>query len=231
MPYKIDTHVHTSESSFCACVSAFDTVDLYKKASFDAIIITNHFAHYCFDALKGDSDSEKITSWLSGYDLAEKRGKQVGLRVYLGMEINFPENRNDYLVFGFDRNFLYENSRIAFSDLATFRAVTKGTDICVFQAHPFRPNMIPVAQPFVDGIEIFNGNVRHCESNDKSDAWALDHNLLISSGSDFHQIVDVARGGISVDTLPGSEAEIFSLLRSITRDNIIANPEGIPTHL
>ncbi|MGN1162020.1 MAG: PHP-associated domain-containing protein, partial [Candidatus Fimenecus sp.] len=37
---------------------------------------------------------------------------------------------------------------------------------------------------------------RHNSSNDIAEAWAKKYDLMVSSGSDYHEIEDLARGGI-----------------------------------
>ena len=49
---------------------------------------------------------------------------------------------------------------------------------------------------FLDGIEVYNGNPRHESNNPRARAWAEEHHLLFSSGSDYHETEDVARGGM-----------------------------------
>ena len=41
--FKLDIHVHTSETSSCGQVSAQEAVRLYEQAGYDGIIITDHY--------------------------------------------------------------------------------------------------------------------------------------------------------------------------------------------
>ena len=49
---------------------------------------------------------------------------------------------------------------------------------------------------YLDGIEIFNGNPRHNSSNDIAEMWAKKYDLMVTSGSDYHEYEDLGTGGI-----------------------------------
>ena len=66
----------------------------------------------------------------------------------------------------------------------------------VFQAHPFRNNMRVTDPGLLDGIEIHNGHYDHNSRNEFAYMWAKHYGLTGISGSDFHEIEDLARGGI-----------------------------------
>ena len=86
-------------------------------------------------------------------------------------------------------------------------------EILIFQAHPFRPGVTPVAPGLIDGIEVYNGNPRHNSHNDRALAFAKKHNLLKISGSDFHRINDVGRGGIILPGKISSSQELVSFFK------------------
>ena len=69
-------------------------------------------------------------------------------------------------------------------------------DCLIYQAHPFRPGLRAASPADLDGVEVYNGNPRHNSHNELALRFALDSGLAMSSGSDAHQIEDIARGGI-----------------------------------
>jgi len=196
--YKYDIHVHTKEVSSCGKVPAIEVVKLYKDAGYHGIVITDHYFASFFINLDNLTWDEKIDCYLKGYNKAFEIGKKIGLKVILGMELRFIENANDYLVYGFDEKFLRNNKELYNLNLKEFRELTKDQDIIIFQAHPFRAGMIPAPPELLDGIEIHNGNPRHNSHNDLAYKYALENQLLMLSGSDFHQKGDVAGGGIII---------------------------------
>ena len=66
----------------------------------------------------------------------------------------------------------------------------------IIQAHPFRPYIYRANPKYLDGVEIFNGNPRHNSSNDIAEMWAKKYDLMVTSGSDYHEIEDLGSGGI-----------------------------------
>lgn len=194
--FKYDTHVHTSETSPCGKVPGAEMVRLYSEAGYSGVVITDHFIKQIFDFQLFKSWESKIDAYLKGYKAAVEAGEKCGLDIILGIELTFPENRNDYLIFGIDEQFLKENRELYKLGLEGFRKLTADSGILIFQAHPFRPFMTPAAPGLIDGVEVYNGNVRHDPRNDLALAFAMENGLKISSGSDAHRVGDQARGGI-----------------------------------
>ncbi len=196
--HKYETHLHTDETSPCGKVPAAEAVRIYNSAGYTGIAVTDHYFRGFFDRQLFCSWKDKIDKYLRGYRNAVSEGHKAGLDIHLGMEISFDEDPNDYLVFGFDENFLYQNKKLYRLGLKEFRELTSGTGIVTVQAHPFRVNMIPASPEMIDGIEVYNGNPRHNSSNHKALEYARDNGLRMLSGSDFHRYEDASRGGILV---------------------------------
>lgn len=210
--YRYDTHVHTAETSSCASVPARKLTRLYREAGYDGIAITDHYTQSFFDAQGGKSWEEKIDIFLEGFKNALDEGRKVGLRVILGMELHFEENPNDYLVFGIDEGFLKEKEELYRLGLKSFRELIRGGEILVYQAHPFRKNMLPADPALLDGVEVFNGNPRHCSNNSLAYSYAEKNNLKMLSGSDFHRIEDLAKGGVVIPEAVATSKELVRVL-------------------
>ncbi|NLO99295.1 MAG: PHP domain-containing protein [Clostridiaceae bacterium] len=212
--FKYDTHVHTSEVSCCAKVSAVEAVKMYKDAGFHGLVITDHYCDSYFVSLGDLSWNQKIDRFLEGYNIALKVGKKLGLKIILGMEIRFLENANDYLVYGIDEKFLRDNKELYKLSLREFRKLTKKDNILIFQAHPFRPFMIPAPAELLDGVEVYNGNPRHNSNNDIAYEYALKNQLRMLSGSDFHRRDGVAAGGIIVSENISDSHEFADMIKN-----------------
>ena len=124
------------------------------------------------------------------------------------MEIRFEENYNDYLVYGFGPKFLYAHPWMYFEGIENFAKIAHGEGLCLLQAHPFRGWCLFPRPHLLDGVEGFNGNPDHASLNDKAQAFAREHGLIWTSGSDFHCVHHLARGGIEMETLPKDEKEL-----------------------
>lgn len=208
MSYLYETHFHTSEVSPCGNVTAADGVRLYRNAGYDGILVTDHFStDYLKKDYKGESWQEKIDYYLNGYRTA-KQYESADFTVMLGIELRLPENANDYVILGVDEDLLYENEWFTELSLKQFRKFALEHELTIIQAHPFRKNMTVCQPNLLDGMEVFNGNRRHDSSNEIALAWAKRFGLLPSSGSDFHETEDLARGGIYLEERVSTSKEL-----------------------
>ena len=197
--FRIDTHIHTSETSACGNIKAREVVRLYDQAGYQGIIITDHYYDGFFRMLGQMSWENKIEHYLRGYHIACEEGVKLGLKVFLGMELRFTEGPNDYLVYGITEEYLRTHREIHHLGLKEFHKLIEGEDILIVQAHPYRKWMTVASTADIHGIEIYNGNARHDSRNALALAYAREHNLYMTSGSDFHELEDLSRGGMVFD--------------------------------
>jgi predicted metal-dependent phosphoesterase TrpH len=221
---KYDTHVHTSESSGCGKIPAKKIVKLYKNENYSGLVITDHYAYSIFEDMGYKNWNQKIDLFLKGYYAAKELGEKHGLNILLGMELSFTESRNDYLVYGIDEKFLYSNRELYKIGLINFYKLIKDNEnIAIFQAHPFR-GYCEVSNPeFLDGVEVYNGNKRHDSNNEKALNFAKMNNLCMSSGSDFHQKEDLARGGVIFQDNPIKNKTFVKMLKNSSNIQFIKN--------
>ncbi|MDI9483987.1 MAG: PHP domain-containing protein [Bacillota bacterium] len=194
--YRFDTHVHTSETSICGKIPGAEVARLYKQAGYSGIVITDHFHLDFFARFPDLSWPEKIARYLAGYRAALQEGRKIGLTVLLGMELRFPDSENDYLVYGFDEAFLLEHEDLCQLGLENFHRLTRGRDILIFQAHPFRDGQSRANQKLLDGVEVFNGHPRQISRNRLAEAFASENRLLRIAGSDAHFPAGIGTSGI-----------------------------------
>jgi predicted metal-dependent phosphoesterase TrpH len=211
--YCIDMHVHTGEVSPCGRVKARKVVRMYHEAGYHGIVITDHFYDGFFESLTGLTWTQKIDRFLHGYREAAEEGSKIGLYVLLGAEFRFPENFNDYLIYGLDTDFLYKHPKLYSLGLNHFSKQLADTDILIYQAHPFRAGIVPADPLLIQGVEVFNGNPRHDSRNHLAYQYAAEHRLKMVSGSDFHQPQDVGTGGIAIAERINDATELSRLLK------------------
>ena len=194
--YLYDMHVHTEESSSCAHMPAKTVVERYKKLGYDGIVITDHMSEYKMKRAKCKSVEEKAEYFLRGYREAKKYENET-FSVILGMELSFLDYDGDFLVYGFDEDFMLKYHFDLFHSLEDFRKIADENNLFVFQAHPFRFDMTIQNPALLDGMEVYNGHPGHNSNNDIAEIWASKYNLRKSSGSDFHgDKGDMPPGGI-----------------------------------
>lgn len=222
MKYIIDTHVHTKEVSPCAGVPAAVMTDLYMGKGYNGVIITDHYYKRYFESiLTASSWEEKIDCFLSGYRLARSHVSGKNFDVFLSVELTFHDSNRDYIIYGIDEAFLYDNPRLYDLTLSEFRKVTDKAGLFIIQAHPFRPYLEPPDPGLIDCVEVHNGNPRHFSDNELAEKFANRYGLYKISGSDFHQIEDAARGGIMLDKRINGTSELIDIYFSKNQPSLL----------
>ena len=209
--YLFDTHIHTKEASSCSRVFAADIVKRYKELGYDGLIITDHFSASQFKR-HGETYAEQVQTYLSGYRAA-KKFEDENFHIILGMELRFLENDNDYLVYGFDEEFVLNNDLTQYNDPEEFRPVVEANNLIIFQAHPFRIGMTVVDPDMLDGVEVYNGHGDHYSRNKVAYKWAEMHGLRKLSGSDFHGNITLEPGGVYFDEYLTDSKQVAEALR------------------
>ena len=212
--YRTDLHVHTSEVSPCANISAPDTVEQYKKAGYDSIVITNHYFAGFFERDPILSWEQQVERYLVGFELAREKGKEAKLHVVLGMELTFRENHNDYLIYGIDKEFLLRYPYLYELTLEQFKKLAEREGLVVYQSHPFRTRMTVMPVPLLDGIEVYNGGLIHDSRNPIAAFYAQLNHLKGISGSDCHFAENVATGGILTDEPVTASQQLVAVLKA-----------------
>lgn len=185
--FKVDTHVHTGETSGCGKVPARSIVALYREFGHDAIVICDHYAEGFFEDRCTGAWAERMDRYLAGYRAAVEAGEtDGGPRVFLGIELKLRERLNDFLIFGLTEALLYDRPRLYELTLAETRAFCDEIGALLAVAHPFRPNMPPVPPGLIHGVEVVNGHPNHANDNPRALAFAQAHGLLMVGGSDAH---------------------------------------------
>jgi len=207
---KLELHAHTSEVSPCGTIPARELIEYYKEKGFDGVVICDHFRESFF---KLPDDRDNVNAFLKGYYLAKKTGDEIGVKVYLGAEIKLNSHPdNEYLLYGIDEEFLYENPRLFELPLEKVRKIVNGYGAVIIQAHPFRNGR---CEPYsdVDGYEVFNGHFCHHNDNQRAYELALETEKIQTSGSDAHWHCDIGNGGVLVDELP-EQRQLGDLVKS-----------------
>ncbi|MCL2405339.1 MAG: PHP domain-containing protein [Defluviitaleaceae bacterium] len=189
--YKFDPHTHTAESSGCSNLTANQLVESYHAAGFGGIAITDHLADY---NMHMHSNWDTCIDYLiRGYNAAKARGDELGLDVILGVEIRFDETFCDYLLYGVSEDFLRKNPylyRLGLRELYK----RHGGELLIIQAHPYRGTGSPDIG-FMHGVEVYNGNPRHKNRNNKTRSLCEKHpKLYQTSASDTHETEDIGTG-------------------------------------
>ena len=197
--YRYELHLHTSETSKCGRVPAADQVRTYRALGYQGVCVTDHLhnAQIAYFDVGNDWDTI-VDRYLAGYRAAKAEGDAVGLDVIFGVELRFPENDSDYLIYGIDEQWLYDHPWICRMDHRSFYDRFKD-EVLIIHAHPYR-YCDEVFYDCVHGVEIVNCNPRHDSRNDLALKLVGEHpHLYRTVGSDAHQIGDEGRAAILVE--------------------------------
>lgn len=224
--YRIELHAHTTPVSVCSQITPKEMAETYKNLGYSAVVVTNHFIYQH----NGSEKEEYIDFFLNDFEQTEKYGKELGIKVYLGAELRFTENSNDYLLFGVDKKILEEIYDYLPYGIENFRSKYIMQDSVFIQAHPMRNGMETVEPALLDGIEVFNMHPAHNSKVGLASVYAKENNhLIVTAGSDFHHpnVDHEGLAAIRATHLPEDTFGLAKLLKEgdflleIGRDNII----------
>ncbi|MCM1285844.1 MAG: PHP domain-containing protein [Acetobacter sp.] len=210
MKYKYELHCHTGCVSRCGRIEPEEIVKLYKEKGYSGIVVTDHYSPMTFTP--NWCPQKQIDFYLSGYRRM-KAAAGSDFTVLLGIELRHYFTANDYLIYGVDEDFLYNSGNLMTVWEKKVFKIAHERGYLVFQAHPFRVGIRRCNPDFIDGVEIYNGKTDKI-SNDKARDWAYENNKLVCSGSDFHTLSNLAKGGIITDRKIESNADLLEILRT-----------------
>lgn len=212
--YLFEMHAHTSQTSRCGEVPAEQVVNTFKNLGYDGIVITDHMHTGTMEKIANEPWEKKANHFFEGYRAA-KALETEDFTVLLGMELRFLENDNDYLVYGFNEDFVYSHPDLdRIECLEDFRPIADENNLIVFQAHPFRVGMTVTDDELLDGVEIYNAHPGHESNNEIAEAWAKKYShLRVTSGSDYHGKLNVHPGGLFFPERPVCPHCLQKLLR------------------
>lgn len=181
--YKYETHLHTSPVSRCAKASVRESLEYYKALGYDGVFITNHFLDGNINIDKAKPYEEKIAFYFSDYEAALEIGKELGIHVFLGVELS--EKGTDFLVYGLDKRWFLDHPEIMEMERSAALQFMMDSGALVIQAHPFRGRYpIRLFHHWVHGVEVFNAHEPGVY--DLAKCYCDHYGLLPFAGSDNH---------------------------------------------
>lgn len=215
--FLYEPHLHTAETSRCGRIPAAAIVDRYQQLGFSGIVTTDHLHNtYLSQVDPRHNWDEAVDAYMKGFKAAFRRGQEIGLDVIFGIELRFPERDNDYLIYGVDEAWLRANPYLCGLSPEEFFAAY-GHQVLIIHAHPYRDGNEWVCEQAIHGAEIFNGNPRHDNHNEKALALCERHpEYYRLAGSDCHRDGDEGRCGI---LLPQRVKDSFEYKNMIESQN------------
>lgn len=190
MIYKTEMHCHTAEVSKCGKATAEETVEFYLSRGYTTIVLTNHLSEPTFQNPKfGDQSvwtwEEKVNFFVGGYEKLVEAAKGR-INVLLGCEYRSYKGPSDYQIYGITKEFMLAHPDMMDLKIKEISPIIREAGMLFFQAHPFRDGMYITKPEYLDGIEVWNGNLGKDNRNDIADMWADRYGLIKVSGTDYH---------------------------------------------
>ncbi|MBQ8357482.1 MAG: PHP domain-containing protein [Clostridia bacterium] len=218
MGFKTELHCHSGVVSACGHLSPERIVERYTEAGYTSLVITDHLSRDTFNYgnYGGPCDWDaKVDFFLRSFDLLQKVAKGK-LNILQGMEVRINKHAAaDYLVYGVTEEFLRSHTDLLSYHFRDFSAAVREAGLLLIQAHPFRDHMVVTPPELLDGVEIYNGTVKHpMFRNHIAELWAKEYDLIPTSGSDLHHEGMFISGGIETDVPITSNEQLLAVLRS-----------------
>lgn len=205
-PYLYETHLHTSQGSACAHNTGAQMARTCREYGYTGIFVTDH-------NWGGNTAVDRNLSWeawtdrfVCGYQDAKAEGEKIGLDVFFGYESGYQGT--EFLIYGVDGEWLKRTKAIEEATVEEQYALVHEAGGMVIHAHPFRQApYIPKTRLYpewVDGVEGINAAHEspksiehyHPEFDEKALAYAKEHELHVTAGSDIH-VADLFGGGMA----------------------------------
>ncbi|MBQ3412535.1 MAG: histidinol-phosphatase [Oscillospiraceae bacterium] len=187
MEYKYDTHVHTFPVSRCGRAGVRETLEFYKSKDYDGIFITNHFLDGNLNMDPSEPYEKRIEFYFSDYEEALRIGKEIGLKVFLGVEISYKGT--DFLIYGLDKQWYLNHPEIMEMEKSEELPFMMNEGALVIHAHPYREahyiDHIRLYPRCIHGVETINA-WRSDQCNDLANYYADSFGFHKTAGSDNH---------------------------------------------
>ncbi len=213
--YKYETHLHTYPVSACAKADVRECLECYKEMGYDGVFVTHHFLDGNINIEPSRPYEERIEFYFSDYETALTVGKELGIKVLLGIEMSY--RGTDFLVYGLDKQWFLENPQIMKMDVKEKLSHIRRCGGFVAQAHPYREasyiDHIRLYPRSVDAVEVINAGRTEAE-NKMAELYAENYCLLRIAGSDNHRGKgQSAFAGIATEVPINSEQDYIRMIK------------------
>ncbi len=182
---KVELHCHTDGSS-CADYTIEGIINDYLKAGYGGIVATNHYANLEYVRQGFSCPQDYAKAFLSWIEDAERVGKEKNIKIFYGMEVRLTYNHTEFMLYGFEKNFVLENPEIYNLTQEQLFELANKHNIFMYQTHPFRDGVVVGNPKYMHGAEYFNGHYHHNNNNSLAKEFCEKNNLIKVVGTDFH---------------------------------------------
>lgn len=216
--YRYDLHVHTSEVSACARSTADAIADFYREQGYQGIVITNHFFNGNTTVPRDGSLpwEEMVRRYCTGYEIAKKRGDEIGLDVFFGWEYSTYGGAGDFVTLGLDEAWLLAHPDVHRMEPTAYFDLVHADGGFIIHAHPFLQASYTkgffLFPNYEDAVEVLNAGKTDF-TNARAKEYAENFGLIGVSGSDCHSVGAGRLCGVETDRRVRDLADLIEIIR------------------
>lgn len=227
--FLYETHLHTLPASRCGRVNVRDNLAFYHSLGYDGVFITNHFIDGNIGCDSALSYEEKIRFYCADYEEALVVGKELGIRVFFGVETSYKGT--DFLVYGLDKAWYLSHPEIDGMKYSAKLSLFAEHGALIIQAHPYREasyiDHIRLFPRHVEGVEVDNACRKDFE-NRMAVHYADAYGLIPFAGTDNHNGKRIGRlAGMCSDEPILDEKDFIRRVRQGTMKPFSLLPESV----
>lgn len=216
---KVEMHCHT-DGSLCADYNIKSIINDYLNSGYGGIVVTNHYAYKEYLRQGFSSPIEYAKKFIEWIDDAQKAGKEKNFKIFYGMEVRLTYNNTEFMLYGFEKEFVLENPEIYNLTQEELFALANKYNVFMYQTHPFRCG-VKVGDPkYMHGAESFNGHYHHNNNNNLTKEFCNKNNLIKVVGTDFHHDDQPITTAILIPEQINDSIELTKYIRNNKFDTI-----------
>ncbi len=213
--YLYETHCHTSPVSKCAKSTVGETLEFYRSMGYQGVFITNHFLDGNINIHHSLPYEDRLRFYFSDYEDAVRIGREIGISVFLGLELTYKGT--DFLIYGLNQDWFFAHPEIEEIKKSQELELLRNAGALIIQAHPFREasyiDHIRLFPHHVHGVETINA-ARSDFENKQAEAYAKAYGLISVAGSDIHNTAQKRFAGIMTSTPIINEQDFCQRIQS-----------------
>lgn len=207
---KIDPHVHSSGISRCSQMTCEEIVDEKRALGYDGVILTNHCQEWYYGQESHAAFMEEV---IEEFRRGKAYADSKGFRFYLGLEVTLMKpHYADWLLYGATEEFLRSSPCLYTLSQQELFELCEKWGILLVQAHPYRQS--PGDPKYMHGIE-HNCSQGDVYKFDLVEAFAKEHGLLLTCGTDYHFKENTRFGGIFIPESCVTATDVAAYLKSV----------------
>jgi hypothetical protein len=180
----IDAHIHSAGMSRCSRRKPLDLIAQCLVDKTDGFVLANH----CDPSYTKELGWEE---WCKKYNeefyLTKEAGMKYNIKVFYGIEVETVSVKKvHYVIYGMTPDDLLKAPELYYLNQKELFEYCEANDFAFVQAHPYRNDCVPQNPAYLHGVEVSCHPLYKTTMSESVFAFAKQHGLLVTCGSDFH---------------------------------------------